>query len=193
MKQHLLIFACAFLSAELNAEETHQPYAGLEDRVISSLSTSDIAELQRGGGWGLALSAELNGYPGPAHVLELSDELNLSVDQIAKFEAIFEEMRDEAITIGKRLILAEQALGEAFRKGGLRPTQLQLLIKNTERHRAELRMVHLSRHLASADNLSPAQIARYNQLRGYADDPCLTTPKGHDAEMWRRHNGCEDG
>jgi hypothetical protein len=27
---------------------------------------------------GLALAAELNGYPGPIHVLELGDQLNLS-------------------------------------------------------------------------------------------------------------------
>ncbi|MEO1747288.1 MAG: hypothetical protein AAFR27_01490 [Pseudomonadota bacterium] len=192
MKQLALALAVTFLSTPLNAEETHQPYAGLEDRAISSLSTSDIAELRRGGGWGLALPAELNGYPGPAHVLELSEELSLSDDQIAKFEAIFEEMRTEAITIGQKLIEAERVLDEGFRNGGLLPAQLQFLIKAAERHRAELRMVHLSRHLISVDILSPTQIARYSALRGYADDPCLNAPEGHDAEMWRRHNGCQD-
>jgi hypothetical protein len=27
-------------------------------------------------------------------------------------------------------------------------------------------------------------------LRGYAEDPCLAVPEGHDAAMWRKHNGC---
>ena len=42
------------------------PYAGLETRAIKSLSDEDIAELRRGGGWGLALPAVLSGLPGPA-------------------------------------------------------------------------------------------------------------------------------
>ena len=60
------------------AEGTHQPYAGFEIRDIASLSQQDIQALREGSGWGLALPAELNGFPGPAHVLELSDELGLS-------------------------------------------------------------------------------------------------------------------
>jgi len=36
------------------------PYAGEEHRAIKSLSDEDIAELRRGGGWGLAKAAELN-------------------------------------------------------------------------------------------------------------------------------------
>jgi hypothetical protein len=47
------------------------PYAGQDARDIKSLSAEDIAELRRGGGWGFAKSAELNGMPGPAHLLEL--------------------------------------------------------------------------------------------------------------------------
>ena len=34
---------------------------------------------------GLALAAELNGYPGPSHVLELADKLELSAEQRAAF------------------------------------------------------------------------------------------------------------
>jgi hypothetical protein len=52
-------------------------------------------------------------------------------------------------------------------------------------------MVHLSRHLQTPPLLTPHQIARYNQLRGYTSDPCASVPEGHDAEMWRKHNGCE--
>lgn len=54
------------------------PYAGLETRAIKSLSDADIETLRQGGGWGLALAAELNGVPGPAHLLELKDEIGLA-------------------------------------------------------------------------------------------------------------------
>jgi len=48
------------------------PYAGEERRQIASLSKNDLAELRSGHGWGLALPAELNGVPGPTHLLEMS-------------------------------------------------------------------------------------------------------------------------
>jgi hypothetical protein len=49
----------------------------MQSRAIKSLSDNDINELRRGGGWGLALAAELNGMPGPAHLLELKDKIPL--------------------------------------------------------------------------------------------------------------------
>lgn len=61
----------------------HTPYMGEERRAIKSLSEEDIAELRRGGGWGLAKAAELNGLPGPLHLLELRDEIALVPEQIA--------------------------------------------------------------------------------------------------------------
>ena len=55
------------------------PYAGQESRRIKSLSEQDIAELRAGRGWGLAKAAELNGMPGPAHLLELRRLRKISV------------------------------------------------------------------------------------------------------------------
>jgi len=40
--------------------------------------------------------------------------------------------------------------------------------------------------------LSTDQIDNYAVLRGYASDPCSNVPDGHDATMWKRHNGCGD-
>jgi hypothetical protein len=58
--------------------QSQQPYAGLEARSIKALSQQQIDDLKAGRGMGLALAAELNGYPGPMHVLELADALHLS-------------------------------------------------------------------------------------------------------------------
>ena len=166
------------------------PYAGFETREIKSLSDQDIEELRRGGGWGLALPAELNGRPGPAHLLELEEELDLSASQVEAISAIYEQMRADAVAAGERFIAAEAAVSDAFAGFDLSEERLRDLLAEAAEARAELRFIHLSRHLSTPELLSDAQIQRYNVLRGYADDPCETVPDGHDPEMWRRHNGC---
>jgi len=166
------------------------PYAGFETRAIKSLSETDLDELRGGGGWGLALAAELNGVPGPAHLLELRDEIALSADQVAAIQAIFDEMQREAVAAGTRLIEAEEAIEAAFRADDLDDERLRALIAEAEAARAELRFIHLSRHLSTPPLLSADQIARYNSLRGYGSDPCANVPEGHNPEMWRRHNNC---
>lgn len=167
------------------------PYAGFETREIKSLSEQDIEELRRGGGWGLALPAELNSRPGPAHLLELAEELDLSASQVEAISAIYEQMRTAAVAAGERFIAAETALSDAFTGSDLSEERLRDLLEEAAEARAELRFIHLSRHLSTPELLSDAQIQRYNVLRGYADDPCETVPDGHDHEMWHRHNGCE--
>ncbi|MDJ0825279.1 MAG: hypothetical protein QNJ16_07235 [Rhodobacter sp.] len=198
MTRKLICSLCVGLSAfayQASAQQAgdasdNTPYAGFESREIKSLSQQDIEEIQRGEGWGLALPAELSGRPGPAHLLEHKDELGLSADQIAAIQSIYEQMLSEAIAAGSRFIAAEAALSKAFEDQGLSDSVLQELIDEASAARAELRFVHLSRHLATPELLTRQQIERYNVLRGYADDPCQNVPAGHNAEMWRRHNNC---
>ena len=76
------------------------PYAGMQTRPIKALSEQQVADLQAGRGMGLALAAELNGYPGPAHILELADKLNLSADQRASVQQLFNSMKQEALPLG---------------------------------------------------------------------------------------------
>ncbi|MBR9843428.1 MAG: periplasmic heavy metal sensor [Rhodobacteraceae bacterium] len=168
-----------------------QPYAGFENRAIKSLSDDDIAQLRAGKGWGLALPAELNGKPGPAHLLELKDEIGLSAAQVTAVEALFSDMQSEAIAAGKQFIRAEAALSDAFAGDDLDEAKLRGLLEASAKARAELRFVHLRQHLATAEILTPEQIATYNRLRGYAGDPCDAVPEGHNPAMWRKHNGCD--
>lgn len=169
----------------------HGPYAGMERREVKSLSDNDIAELRRGGGWGTALPAELNGFPGPAHLLELKDKLGLSGEQVRAIEAMHAKMKADAIAAGERLIAAEKALDAAFVAGGLTKERLRTLIAAAEEARADVRFVHLSRHLETPPLLKPEQIALYNRLRGYGSNPCASVPAGHDPAMWRQHNNCK--
>ena len=74
--QPFFLLAAAVLSISAAAAQT--PYAGMEARPIKALSEQQVADLKAGRGMGLALVAELNGYPGPSHLLELADQLGLS-------------------------------------------------------------------------------------------------------------------
>lgn len=196
MKRLLLALPLLLAFPAAQAEETGHsllsPYAGQETRLIKSLSPDDIAELRRGGGWGLAKAAELNGLPGPAHLLEMKDEIALDAAQLAAITGLRDRMKAAAIEEGERLISLEQALETQFRDGTVTDESLRASLDDIAASRRNLRYIHLSAHLETPDILSPAQIRKYNELRGYAAAaPCAAVPPGHDPAMWRKHNGCE--
>ena len=110
---------------------------------------------------------------------------------MAAIETIHAAMRAEAMSAGERLITAERALSDAFAAGDVTPETLKSLLAASEAARAELRFIHLSRHIETVPLLNAHQIAMYAVLRGYAGDPCAAVPEGHDPTMWRKHNGCE--
>ena len=167
------------------------PYAGQESRDIKSLSPEDVAELQRGGGWGLAKAAELNGFPGPAHILELKQRLGLSSEQIAAVENIFAKMHEGAITEGTRLIALERALESTFRARDVTETALKTALAEIESSRQALRYIHLAAHLSTPAILDQRQMRLYAAARSYKENPCSEVPDGHDPALWRRHNGCQ--
>lgn len=153
------------------APQHHSAYEGQQHRSIKSLSPKDLKELRRGGGWGLAKAAELNGMPGPAHLLELKDEIALTPDQSAAIKTIFLEMRRQAIDKGEQLISLEKQLDHAFKTRHITDHRLRTLLSKIAQTREELRYIHLSTHLKTPTILSNAQIERYNVLRGYRQAP----------------------
>lgn len=168
-----LLVVTAFIQFALSsgitfAQAEHESkYARQEQREIKSLSREDIGELRRGGGWGFAKAAELNGVPGPAHLLELKDRIPLSAAQIAKVSAIYVDMKARAINQGDRLIELERQLENLFRTGAISDTRLRALLGEIADVRGRLRYTHLVAHLAVSEFLTETQIARYNALRGY--------------------------
>jgi len=143
------------------------PYAGEELRLIKSLSPEEIESLRAGEGMGFAKLAELNGFPGPKHVLELAGRLALSPTQLAKTEALFEEMQTMAVALGEELLEAEMGLDHDFSKGAITPGSLESALTEIARIRAQLRYVHLAAHLRQKRLLSTDQIAKYAEFRGY--------------------------
>src|ERR1700754_1513088 len=100
------------------------PHAGMQTRPIKALSDQDTADLKAGRGMGMALPAELNGYPGPSHVLELADALGLSAEQRTRTAALFDAMKREAVPMGEQLIAQEAALDRLFAAREITPANL---------------------------------------------------------------------
>jgi hypothetical protein len=163
----LLVLVLLALAAGPSFAESAQPYAGLEGRPIKALSEQQIADLRAGRGMGLALAAELNGYPGPMHVLELADALDLSGQQRAKMQELFAAMKAEAIPLGERLIAQEADLDNAFASKTITAASLAASTEAIGATHAALRRTHLKYHLFAIEVLAPAQLQRYAELRGY--------------------------
>ena len=196
MRKITSLLIAVSISGTAIAAGNHAPapskYAGQETRAIKSLSAADMEELQRGGGWGLAKAAELNGVPGPAHLVELKHEIHLSHEQVTQITSIFNAMNGKAKQLGQQLIDLETMLEKHFQERTITDEILRDLLKQLADTRYELRYTHLATHLQTPAILSEAQISHYNQLRGYdKPDLCDFVPEGHDPDMWRLHNGCE--
>jgi hypothetical protein len=94
MRRSVIVATMMFIST---AAYSQTPYAGMHAREIKALSQEQVADLTNGRGMGLALAAELNGFPGPSHVLELADKLDLTSDQRASINMLFDSMKAEAV------------------------------------------------------------------------------------------------
>jgi Heavy-metal resistance len=170
----LRITLCVFLGAAAAISVTacaHSPslsaYAGQQTRAIKALSPNEQADLLAGKGMGLAKAAELNGYPGPMHVLELAEPLALSDEQRRQTQAAFNTMKAEAQAKGQQLVDAEQALDTLFINEQITPDLLQTSLRRIADLQADVRAAHLRAHLTVAPLLSDQQRALYDSLRGY--------------------------
>ena len=171
-RSFLLALAISLLVLPVLAHTPSRPYAGQQVRTIKALSDDDIAALRKGEGMGMAKAAELNGYPGPKHVLDFAGQLGLTDIQRRDVQTIFDRMSAAAKPLGDQLIAPEQALA----KGDITPDRLTAATAAIAELQGRLRAVHLSAHLETRALLNPDQIARYEQLRGYGDQQ---TPAQH--------------
>jgi len=173
----MLILGVIALSAATG--HAQQPYAGLQTRAIKSLSEEQIADLRNGRGMGLALAAELNGYPGPIHVLELADQLSLTQEQRSRVEGLFKAMKAETIPLGEKLIRLEADLDHQFASGAVILPNLEQATDAIGMTQGSLRAAHLKYHLLTITELKPAQVQRYKELRGYKDAAPAAPHRGH--------------
>jgi len=155
------------------------PHAARQERGIKAFSPEQIEDYLEGRGMGMALPAELNGYPGPRHVLELADELELNADQRARTEQLFEDMRLKAVKLGEQIVTREALLDELFASGTASETAVDDVTEALGRLNGQLRAHHLRYHLAMRDLLDPRQIEQYQRLRGHGSPQGPGGPHRH--------------
>jgi Spy/CpxP family protein refolding chaperone len=163
----LIIFLLVTATLTVAAQEGHSPYAGQEARAIKALSTEEVQQYLTGAGMGFAKAAELNQYPGPKHVLELAEKLSLSEEQLAQAQAIRAAMAKEAVRLGKLLLAQEASLDRLFAEAVIDEPQLEKLVGEIAVLRGQVRAAHLRAHLEMRRVMTPHQIHRYQELRGY--------------------------
>ena len=163
----LIIFLLVTATLTVAAQEGHSPYAGQEARAIKALSAEEIQQYLTGQGMGFAKAAELNQYPGPKHVLELAEQLSLSVEQLEQTQAIRAAIAKEAVHLGKLLVAKEASLDRLFVETVIDEPQLEKLVGEIAVLRGQIRATHLRAHLEMRRLLSLHQIHLYNQQRGY--------------------------
>lgn len=163
----LAVAACV-LAVPVLADNS-MPYADQQNRTIKALSADDISGFLKGEGMGFAKAAELNGYPGPKHVLDLGNQLKLALVQRQQVQAIFDKMSAAAKPLGAELVDHERVLDQLFQKGEITPDRLAAETTVIAELQGRLRAVHLSAHLETRALLSADQIGLYQHLRGYGD------------------------
>ncbi len=157
--------ACAGDAHQKNHQ--HSNYAGQEKQAIKSLSETEIAAYTNGEGMGLAKIAELNGFPGPKHILENETAMELSAEQKADVQKSFQKMKEKAVELGRQIVEREKELNELFQQNKIDEAILQEKIQTIAKLQGDLRGAHLQAHLEMKKLLSPPQIEKYNRLRGY--------------------------
>ena len=113
---------------------------------------------------GLALAAELNGYP----ALACSNSPTSSIfgrSTAACNACSFNEGRGDAA--GSKLIEQEADLDKQFADRTVTPESLRATTAAVAATQGMLRETHLKYHLSTGSILTPSQMTKYAELRGY--------------------------
>ncbi len=170
MKRLACTLTLVLLGSALSAQTGRSPYAGQEKREIKALSKGDVEAYLNGRGMGFAKAAELNSYPGPMHVLELSKQLGLTQKQQTETQKIFDQMHAEAVRLGNQIVEKEAELDRLFARGEAGAGNVQTIVGEIAGFQRNLRLAHLRAHLEMKRLLLPEQVKKYDELRGYGSN-----------------------
>ena len=169
----VLVIALALAAPAIAEDRLTSPYRDQMLTEIRGLTPKEISDLREARGMGLARAAELNGYPGPRHLLDAEREgqLHLSPDQVRTVTRLFDTMVSDAKRVGGLLLGEERDVEREFRAGTITEPDLRARLTRIAALQGELRMIHLRTHLEARVVLSRHQVERYNELRGYTAGP----------------------
>jgi hypothetical protein len=102
-----LLLASAFIMmagvalAQHHPRHGQSPYAGMEKRLVKALDDQQVADLRAGRGIGLALAAELNGFPVPCMCWSWRISWDCRPSCKTACGSFIQGMRAEAIPVGE--------------------------------------------------------------------------------------------
>lgn len=171
MKKAFLLSFLVFLGA-CSADQmrhNHSQYAGEEKREIKALSNEDLKNYLEGNGMGYAKVAELNGFPGPKHIIENELSLDLTAEQKKAVQESFQKMKTRAVDLGKNIVEKERDLDRLFAQNKIGDEVLKSKTLEIAELQADLRSTHLKAHLEMKELLSAEQVEKYKKIRGYSN------------------------
>jgi hypothetical protein len=167
----VLVSVMAFLAltgcAQPHVHSAGASYAGQQSRDIKALSEEEVQGYLAGAGMGFARAAELNRYPGPMHTLEHADALALTGQQRAALAQLMARHKQEARTLGAEVVRLERELDAMFAGRSATAAGVDAQLARIASAQARVRGSHLKTHIETAASMTPAQVERYAQLRGY--------------------------
>jgi Spy/CpxP family protein refolding chaperone len=107
----------------------------------------------------------------------------MTAAQEEKIRSIYDRMHAETVRLGGRLVEGERSLDRLFAEAKIDADSLAKSVLALARLQGEIRLSHLRAHLETRAVLTPAQIAKYDALRGYGES---APAPGHDPS---RHHG----
>ena len=158
-----MLGGCATTSSTTHSGD----YAGQQARAIKSLSADEIASLLEGRGMGYAKAAELNGYPGPMHVLDHAKALALSAEQETATRNLLATHKAQVRHLGKELVESERDLDRLLATRSIDNAALERQLGVIATRQAAVRASHLSAHLAQTALMTRTQVEKYTEVRGY--------------------------
>ncbi len=145
--------------------------------MLSGVSEQEKEMLLKGGGLGAGMIAMTNGYPGPKHVLEMGDELELTAAQRESIGTIYGKVKAESVKLGTELVEKDEALAALFTTGSVSTKDVEKRSREIGELQGRLRAAHLNAHVQTHAELTPAQLAKLPTMQ----------------EMHQMHEGSGEG
>lgn len=111
--------------------------------------------------------AERNLFPAPQTAIFMANDLGLDGAQRRRLHELQLALDSEMATIGRRIQAEEARLDRAFMENVIDSGRIDGLTARIGALQAQLRAARLRAHLATRDLLSPEQLLRYAELRGF--------------------------
>jgi Spy/CpxP family protein refolding chaperone len=139
---------------------------GMGGGMLGGVSEQEKEALLKGAGLGAGMIAMMNGYPGPKHVLEMGDELELTAAQRESIGKTYGNVKAESVKLGTELVEKDEALTALFTAGSATTGEVGKLSRDIGELQGRVRAAHLNAHVETFDALTPAQREKLSSMQG---------------------------